>query len=50
MKNHLWTLAFLALALILYTIGMAVGAVVLLLMGFAAEMIFWIRHFTKPEK
>lgn len=50
MKNHLWTFAFLAVALILYSIGMAAGAVVLLLMGFAAELAFWIRLFTKTKR
>ena len=50
MKDHVWTLAFLALALILYAFGMAAGAVVLLLMGFAAEIVFWIRLFTKTKR
>lgn len=50
MKKHLWTLAFLTLALILYSIGMAAGAVVLLLMGFGAEIAFWISLFTKTER
>lgn len=50
MKNHLWTFVLFALALILYSIGMAAGAVVLLLVGFAAEVAFWISLFTKTER
>ena len=45
MKNHLWTFVFLVLALALYAVGMAAGAVILLLMGFAAEIVFWISLF-----
>lgn len=50
MKNHLWTIAFLVLALMLYSVGMAAGAVILLLMGFAAEIAFWISLFTKTHR
>ena len=50
MKNHLWTFVFLVLALMLYAVGMAAGAVILLLMGFAAEIVFWISLFTKTHR
>lgn len=50
MKNHFWTFAFLVLALILYSLGVAAGAVILLLMGFAAEIAFWVSLFTKTHR
>ena len=50
MKNHFWTVVLLALSLILYSVGMAAGAVILLLMGFVVEIAFWISLFTKTEQ
>lgn len=50
MKRHFWTIVFLALALALYSIGLVAGAVVLLLMGFAAEIAFWVSLFMRAER
>ena len=50
MRKHIWTIIFLALALGLYLAGMVAGAVVLLLLGFAAEIAFWISFFVKAER
>ena len=47
MRQHLWTVAFLVLAIVLYSVGIAAGAVVMLALGFAAELVFWIRLFTR---
>ena len=43
MKRHVITLTFLALALVLYTLGAAGPATGLLVLGVLAEGVFWFR-------
>jgi len=45
MNQHLITLLFLLLALALYFAGMALPAMIFLLLGGLAEMVFWVRVF-----
>ena len=54
MKNRLYTLMFLFLAIALYVAGMALPATIFLVFGVLAESVFWVRLFrvgrNKPEK
>jgi hypothetical protein len=43
LKRHIITVLFLALALVLYTLGAAGPATGLLLLGVLAEAAFWFR-------
>ena len=45
MRKHLYTLLFLLLAIVLYVLGMALPATILLLLGMLAEAVFWVRLF-----
>jgi hypothetical protein len=46
MKHHSITILFLVLAIILYAFGFAVHGTVLVILGMAAELVFWIRAIT----
>jgi hypothetical protein len=43
MRYHLFTLAILLVALALYAIGMSGGGFLLLFLGAALELWFWVR-------
>jgi len=47
MNKHVITGLFLFLALVLYFAGMALPAMIFLLLGAAAEMVFWVRLFNR---
>ena len=50
MKRHAITFAFLALAIVLYTLGAAGPATGLLILGVLAEGAFWFRLFRGGRK
>ena len=47
MKDHLVTFLFLLAALALYFLGLALPAALLVLLGMLAEMVFWVRLFSR---
>jgi len=50
MKRHLVTFLFLVLAITLYSAGAAGPATLLLILGVAAEAMFWLRVSGKDKK
>lgn len=49
MKRHLITALFLGLAIVLYILGAAGPATILLVFGMLAEAIFWMRISRKRK-
>ena len=45
MNNHLLTVLFLILAIVLYLVGMVLPATIFLALGGIAEVVFWVRLF-----
>jgi len=43
MKKHLVTFLFLLVAFLFYFLGLALPAAVFMLLGFFAELVFWVR-------
>ena len=50
MKKHLLTALFLLVAIVLYAIGAAVHATLLILLGCVAEVAFWLRVTRSSKK
>lgn len=50
MKRHLITFAFLVLAITLYAVGAAGPATILIVLGIAAEAVFWFRVAGKDKQ
>jgi len=50
MKDHLVTYLFLLAAFALYFLGLALPAAIFVLLGLLAEMVFWVRLFSRGRR